>query len=133
MSKKEKPMMVVWDEINGYDAKLKKYPTNIGSFKFDLPDVWSVKNQQTKKMIDVFETEKQEIIDKAQKLIESYTVSTMVWESQISFEPIIGNTYHLYYLSGKKTLSLISPNEWNKKEFYIGSYKLTSDGKWEKV
>ena len=57
----------------------------------------------------------------------------MVWESKISFEPIVGDTYHLYYLGGKNTLSLIGPNEWNKVENYIGSYKLTSDGKWEQV
>lgn len=133
MNKKEKPMMVVWDKENGYDAKLKFYPTNVGSFKFDLPDVPLFRNNQTKKMMDSFEKEKNEIVEKAQKLIESYNESVLVWESSISFEPIVGNTYHLYDFNGKKTLSLISPNEWNNKDKFIGSYTLESDGKWKKL
>lgn len=133
MNKKEKPMMVVWDKEEGYNAKLKSYPTNVGSFKFDLPEVSLFRNNQTKKMIDSFEKEKNEIIERAQKLIESYNESVLVWESLISFEPIVGHTYHLYNFNGKNTLSLIAPNQWGNQDKFIGSYTLESDGKWKKI
>ena len=43
----------------------------------------------------------------------------------------MGEVYHLYEKKNSRFLSLIAPNEWNKK--YLGSYLLTTDGKWEKV
>jgi hypothetical protein len=57
----------------------------------------------------------------------------MVWESKISFEPIIGGKYHLYNFDGEKTLSLIAPNEWNKSNYFLGSFILNYDNKWIKV
>jgi hypothetical protein len=56
----------------------------------------------------------------------------MVWESKISFEPIIGKTYYLYDFDNVKTLSLLSPKEWNKFDSFIGEFTLTSDRKWIK-
>ena len=132
-NKKEKPLLVVWDEINGYDAMTKAYPTNIGAPKFEPPNVSGFKLQSSKKMIDVFEQEKQEIIDKAKKLIDEYNTSIMLWESKMSFEPIIGHEYFLYEFKSGKTLSLISPKQWNKDDCYIGTYKLNSENKWIKV
>ena len=32
----KKPDLVVWNEKNGYDAKLKSYPTSAGGQGFDL-------------------------------------------------------------------------------------------------
>lgn len=125
-------MMVVWDEINGYDASKKSYPTNLGAPKFDLPNVPIFKTQSSKKMIDVFERERDEIVEKIQKLYDEYNTSIMVWESNMSFEPIVGHTYYLYHFKNGDTLSLISPNEWNKKDSFIGSFVLNSDNKWIK-
>jgi len=125
--------MVVFSEVDGYNAKLKPYPTNLGAFKFDLPDVSLFRNNQTKKMMDSFEKEKKEIIEQAEKLIEEYNNSILVWESSISFEPIVGHTYYLYNFNNKNVLSLIAPNQWGNKDKFIGSYRLESDGKWKKI
>ena len=122
----------MWDEKNGYDAKLKAYPTNVGAQKFDLPDVSLIKNESAKKMVDVFNREKQEILEKIEKLYQEYNDSILVWESKISFDPIIGETYYLYDFDGVNTLSLISPNQWNKKDCFIGAFVLNSDRKWIK-
>ena len=84
-------------------------------------------------MLDVFEREKSEIIEKIEKLYKEYYDSIMVWESKISFEPIVGNEYYLYEFEQGKTLSLISPEEWNNSKYFIGSYILNSDRKWIKV
>jgi len=120
----------VWDEVNGYNANLMQYPTNIGAPSFTLPNVGLVKTESAKKMIDVFEREKREIADRIEKLYQEYLDSVMVWESKISFEPIVGKTYYLYDFEGVNTLSLLSPTDWGKTENFLGEFTLTSDRKW---
>jgi len=131
--KDKKPDLVVWSEESGYDSNSKKYPTNLGAPSFKLPDLDLVKNEASKKMIDVFEREKQEIIQRVEKLYQEYEDSLLVWESKISFEPIVGKTYYLYNFKGVNTLSLLSPNDWDKKEFFIEGFLLNSDRKWIRV
>jgi hypothetical protein len=129
----KKPDLVVWDKVNGYDANLKSYPTNLGAPSFDLPKVSLAKTEASKKMLDVFESERDEIIKRIEKLYEEYNDSIMVWESKISFEPVVGHTYYLYEFNNVKTLSLISPEQWDKFDSFIGEFKLTSDRKWIKI
>jgi len=132
MSTKKKPDLVVWTEEEGYNAKLKAYPTTVSGQGFDLPNVPLFRELSSKKMMDVFNREKEEIKERIERLYEEYNTSIMVWESKISFEPIIGKIYHLYNFKGYRTLSLISPEEWNKEIDFIGSYILNSENKWIK-
>jgi phage regulator Rha-like protein len=83
--------------------------------------------------MDVFERERQEIIQRIERLYDEYNTSVMVWESKISFEPIVGHSYYLYEFKDGKTLSLISPQQWDKFDCFIGEYILTSERKWIKV
>ena len=53
---------------------------------------------------------------------DEYNTSIMVWESKISFEPIVGKSYFLYNFAGELTLSLIAPNEWVEKRLYVNTY-----------
>ena len=129
---KNKPDIVVWDETNGYDANIKNYPTTIGSPKFELPNIGLVKNEASKKMIDVFNRQREEIIQSIETLQKEYMDSLMVWESKISFDPIVGETYYLYDFNGVNTLSLLSPKDWNKDNDFIGAFTLNSDRKWIK-
>jgi hypothetical protein len=129
----KKPDAIVWSEENGYDAKLRSYPTTVGAPSFNLPDMAKIKSQSAKKMYEVFDRERLELLEKAEKLYEEYNTSMMVWESKISFEPIIGGKYHLYDFDGEKTLSLIAPNEWNKGNQFIASFVLNYDNKWIKI
>lgn len=129
----KKPDLVVWSEENGYDARMKSYPTNLGAPSFDLPNVGLIKTESSKKMIEVFEREKQEIVQSIEKLYQEYSDSVLVWESKISFDPIVGKTYYLYNFNGINTLSLISPEEWNRKDCFIGGFVLNSDRKWIRI
>lgn len=129
----KKPDLVVWSEENGYDAKIKSYPTNLGAPSFNLPNVGLIKTESSKKMIEVFEREKQEIVQSIEKLYQEYSDSVLVWESKISFDPIVGKTYYLYNFNGVNTLSLISPEEWNRKDCFIGGFVLNSDRKWIRI
>ena len=56
----------------------------------------------------------------------------MLYNAKFGFEPIIGETYHLY-LNKKDELflSIIEPSEWSIE--YKGSFRLNSDKMWEKV
>jgi hypothetical protein len=126
----KKPDLVVWNEKNGYDAKLKSYPTSASAQKFDLPNVPLFRSESSKKMMDVFNREQQEIRERIEKLYDEYNTSIMVWESKISFEPIVGKSYFLYNFAGELTLSLIAPNEWGKGNDFVGEYILNSDNKW---
>ena len=126
----KKPDLVVWSEKNGYDAKLKSYPTSASAQKFDLPNVPLFRSESSKKMMDVFNREQQEIRERIEKMYDEYNTSIMVWESKISFEPIVGKSYFLYNFAGELTLSLIAPNEWGREKDFIGEYILNSDNKW---
>ena len=126
----KKPDLVVWSEKNGYDAKLMTYPTSAGGQGFDLPNVPLFREQSSKKMMDVFNREQQEIKERIEKLYDEYNTSIMVWESKISFEPIVGKSYFLYNFAEELTLSLIAPNEWGREKDFIGEYILNSDNKW---
>lgn len=126
----KKPDLIVWSEEEGYNARVKAYPTTVGSQGFDLPNVPLFREVSSKKMMDVFNRETQEIKDRIQRMYDEYNTSIMVWESKISFEPIIGKTYYLYNLKGQRTLSLISPTEWGREVDSLGSFILNSDNKW---
>jgi len=128
----KKPDLVVWSEKNGYDAKLKSYPTSNSAQKFDLPNVPLFRNLSSKKMMDVFNREQQEIRERIEKMYDEYNTSIMVWESKISFEPIVGKSYFLYNFAGELTLSLIAPNEWGRGDDFVGEFLLNSDNKWIK-
>ena len=58
----------------------------------------------------------------------------LVYKSNYSFKPIQGKTYHLYQKDDDKKslfLSIIGPDEWDM--LFIGSFKLMSNNKWEKI
>lgn len=128
----KKPDLVVWNEKDGYDAKFKSYPTSAGTQGFDLPNVPLFRNESSKKMMDVFNREHQEIRERIEKMYDEYNTSIMIWESKISFEPIVGKSYFLYNFAGELTLSLIAPNEWGRQKDFIGEFLLNSDNKWIK-
>ena len=128
----KKSDLIVWNENEGYNAKIKSYPTSVGGQGFDLPNVPLFRSQSSKKMMDVFNREHQEIKERIEKMYDEYNTSIMIWESKISFEPIIGKSYYLYDFSGVLTLSLIAPNEWNRCDDFLGEYLLNSDNKWIK-
>lgn len=128
----KKPDLVVWDEKNGYDSKFKSYPTSAGAANFNLPNVPLFRSEASKKMMDVFNREHEEIRERIEKMYEEYNDSIKIWESKIPFEPIVGKPYFLYNFSEELTLSLIAPNEWSKGKDFIGEYILNSDNKWIK-
>lgn len=128
----KKPDNVVYNEEDGYNAHLLPYATNVGapSIHTENIDLW--KQRGVNKVNKQLQTKFNELKEEYQKLVEEYKWNELVYTTKFSFEPVIGEIYHLYVgKDGEVFLSLISPHEWNKK--HIGSFKLGSDQKWVKV
>ena len=128
--KKKYPDNIVYDKESGeFDAKLKSYPTTVGSQKFE-PIV--VDKSDSLKANKYFESRLNELKGEYKKLVNEYNWTSLVYESQYSFQPILGEEYHLYERKDKNLfLSLIKPKEWNQP--HVGTFKLLNNGKWEKI
>jgi hypothetical protein len=125
----KKPDNVVFSADKGYNASLLPYATNLGAPVIKTDDVVAWKTRGIHNVNKVFENKFSELKLEYQKLMEEYKWNELVYNAKFSFEPIIGEIYHMYLGDdGVEFLSLIAPNEWNKE--YIASFKLNSDKKW---
>jgi hypothetical protein len=126
---KEKPDNVVYSKEKGYNASMLPYATNVSAPVIKIDDLVSWKARGITNVNKEFENKFNELKTKYQQLMEEYEWNEIVYNSKFSFEPIIGEIYHLYAANdGSYFLSLISPQEWNKE--HIGTFKLNSDKKW---
>jgi len=129
---KKKPDLVVWDEEKGYYQRELTYGSNQGAPAIKLEDVGGWKQMQAGVANKQFKSRYDELKEEFQKLIDEVNWNELVYQSTYSFIPVMGETYHLYVREDDSTfLSLINPNQWNKK--YVGSFKLDSTQKWIKV
>ena len=129
---KKKPDLVVWNEEKGYYQKELTYGSNVGAPAIKLEDVGGWKQMQANTVNKHFRSKYEELKEEFQKLIDEVNWNELVYSSDYSFIPVIGETYHLYMRKNDTTfLSLIDPNSWNQN--YIGSFKLDSTQKWIKV
>jgi hypothetical protein len=114
------------------DPNLLPYASNIGAPVIRPDNIDSWKFRGIDKVNKQINTKFNELKEEYFRLIEEYKWNELVYQSKFSYEPIIGETYHLYIGNdGNLFLSLISPNEWNKE--HIGSFKLNSELKWTKI
>jgi hypothetical protein len=126
---KERPDNIVFSEEQGYHASILPYATNVGAPLIKIDDLVSWKSRGISNVNKEFENKFNELKMQYQNLIEEFEWNELVYSSRFSFEPVIGEVYHLYRGDdGINFLSLISPNEWNKE--HIGTFKLNSDKKW---
>jgi len=125
----KKPDNVAYTAEDGYNAYLLPYATNVGAPVIKMDDVVSWKSRGIHNVNKEFENKFNELKSEYQKLMEEYKWNELVYNCKFSFEPVIGETYHMYLDNdGKQFLSLISPQEWNKE--FVASFKLNSDKKW---
>jgi hypothetical protein len=73
-----------------------------------------------------------ELVAQYVSVIDQFNWNKLVYESRFSFEPLIGETYHLYELADGFTLSMIEPERWPGKK-WIASLTLSAGGHWEPV
>ena len=126
---KETPDNVVFSEEKGYHANVLPYATTVGAPVIKTDDVVAWKNRSIHNVNKEFENKFNELKLQYEKLMQEYEWNELVYNAKFSFEPVIGEIYHLYTgPDGVNFLSLIAPQEWNKE--HIASFKLNSDKKW---
>jgi len=128
----KKPDNVVYSEKDGYNASLLPYTTNVGAPAIQTEDVDLWKQRGVNKVNKQLETKFNELKEEYQRLVDEFRWNELVYTAKFGFEPVIGETYHLYVGNdGNVFLSLISPTEWDRE--HIGSFRLDSQQKWIKI
>jgi len=127
---KKKPDNIVWNkDTRKYEASILPYGTNVSAPAIILDDVGAFKERGVNKVQKTFNAKYKEIVDEYNDLLDSVKLNNLIYNSKYSFEPVIGEIYHLYERhNGECFLSLISPREWNMK--HITSVRLNSEHKW---
>ena len=132
MKSSKKPDNVAWnEESQEYISKLLPYAISNSSPVISIPNVDSFKKKGVDKVSKQFQAELADLQNKIKAFVDLATDTQMVYSAKFKFEPIVGETYHLYQGEKESFLSLIEPNSWNKK--HVGSFRLSGDYKWERL
>jgi len=130
--KKKKPDQVVWnEEQEEYIARLLPYASQASGPVIKIPNVDAFKQKGVEKVSKQLQTELEELQGKIKKFVKSASDTQRVYTAKFKFEPLVGETYFLYKGDKEDYLSLIPPEQWEKK--FIGAFKLSSEYKWERV
>ena len=129
----KKPDTVVFNEdTQQYDAALKPYATSVGAPVITTTDTIAWKNRSINKLNHKVQTRFQEIKNQYEQLMNEFEYNNLIYSAKFSFEPIIGQTYHLYARdNGENFLSIIAPDQCQFDA--LGSFQLNADQIWEKV
>jgi hypothetical protein len=127
----KKPDAVVWDETQeAYIAKLLPYASSLSGPIIDVPNVDAFKKKGVDKVSKQFQAELKDLQEQIKSFVTLATETQKVYQAHFKFEPIVGETYHLYEGKEQNFLSLVEPSEWTKK--HLGSFRLNGDYKWER-
>ena len=108
------------------------YGTDLGAPSIRPENIENWKNSKIIKVNKEFSNRYEFLKKQYDDLIEEFKWNDIIYGSKFNFEPVVGETYYLYYgQNGKKFLSLIEPNQWNKE--HIGTFTLNFDNKWIKI
>lgn len=90
---------------------------------------------QTDRQMEQLRQQMETLVNQAKSLQSRMSISEMIYQAEIPFQPIIHHHYHLYQRkdNGKHLLSMISPAEWGRKAPYehLASVRLLGDHTWE--
>ncbi len=133
MKDDKKPDHIVFNtETNKYDAALKPYATSVGAPVISASDTTAWKNRSINKVNQKIQTKYLELKAEYEKMIVEFEYNNLIFNAKFSFEPIVGEMYHLYKReNGECFLSLIAPHQCNFNA--VGSFYLNADQIWEKV
>ena len=129
----KKPDNVVFNiETQRYDAALKSYATSVGAPVITTTDTVDWKNRSIRKVNQKVQTKYLELKAEYEKMMAEFEYNNLIFNAKFTFEPLIGDIYHLYKRkNGETFLSIIAPNECNFNA--MGSFYLNADQIWEKV
>lgn len=96
-------------------------PTDLSSFK--ARGISEVERDLQQKLV--------ELREQYLKAIDHFNWNKLVYEAQIQFEPVVGETYHLYQAGGRRMLSMIAPDQWRMA--HLATFRLNVDRQWQLV
>ncbi len=131
--KDKKPDNVVFNvETQKYDAALKPYATNVGAPVITSTNTVAWKNRSISKINHKVETRYLELKTEYDKMMQEFEYNKLIFNAKFTFEPIIGDVYHLYGReNGESFLSMIAPEQCSFNA--LGSFYLNADQIWEKL
>lgn len=133
MSEDKKPDYVVYDEETGtYNAALLPYSSGVAAPKITTPDITSWKQTNINKVNHEIKSQFDQLKAEYDAMVKKFEDNQLVYGAKFSFEPIVGETYHLYMgKDGNAFLSVIAPQEchWD----FVGTYRLSSEKLWEEI
>lgn len=71
----------------------------------------------------------EEIRESYLRTIDHFNWNKLVYEADIGFEPVVGESYHVYEVGGRRLLSMIAPDEWSEK--HLATVRLNVDRQWK--
>jgi len=108
------------------------YGSNVSAPAIRTEDIDAWKQRGVNKVNKQLSTKFEELKEEYRRLVQEFQWNELVYTAKFAYEPVIGETYHLYVgNNGAPFLSLIGPNEWNRE--HIGSFRLDSNQKWIKI
>ncbi len=105
------------------------YPASRLAAKIIPQDLTNFKSRGVSRVERVLQQEMVEIQERYMEVIDAFNWNKLIYESSFGFEPVCGEVYHLYEVSGRHQLSMISPEEWHQR--WLGSVRLNADGRWQ--
>ena len=129
----ERPDYEVYDEETGrHNASILPYATNVGGPAFKANDLTLWKNYSAGKVSAHFKKRYEELKEAYEAMVDQFSWNETVYSAKFSFEPVVGETYHLYEKKeGERFLSLIPPDSWNMS--HLGSFQLNTEKMWVKI
>lgn len=123
---------MVWDETHEtYFAKLLPYASSLSGPIIEVPNVDAFKKKGVDKVSKQFQAELTDLQEKIKSFVSLAADTQQVYNAHFKFEPIVGETYYLYQGLNSTFLSLIEPSQW--KQEHLGTFRLNSDYKWERL
>lgn len=118
------------------------YPHHIGSPAFAPTEKGLIKSRSMRAMEEQSNLQLKQIQEQiallakqAENLKNRVEVSKAIYTSEMNFEPVVGEEYHLYARREEDfVLSMIAPEEWGKKtpfKHFVASVRLLADRTWE--
>jgi len=105
------------------------YPVSTLSPKIIPNDLSSFKSRGISEVERDLQQKLTEIRETYLEAIDHFNWNKLIYEADINFEPIIGQTYHLYEVRGRKLLSMIGPDQWHHK--HLATVRLNMDRQWK--
>jgi len=133
MLKEKKPDNIVFDNTTEkYNAALKPYGTSVGAPQIKTTDTIAWKNRSINKVNHKVQTKYLELKAAYEQMMDEFEYNQLIFNAKFSFEPIIGETYHLYKRDTDELfLSIIAPNQCSFN--FLGSFYLNADQIWQKI